>query len=49
MTFFTELEKLLWNNKNFTEPLSRFLNLQDDIELVGVAVNGRETVEKILD
>ena len=37
------------DNKNFTEPLSKFLALQDDIEVVGVAINGRETVEKTLE
>ena len=37
------------DNRNFTESVSKFLNSQEDIEVVGVASNGRETVEKILE
>lgn len=37
------------DNKNFTDTVSKFLGVQDDIEVVGVAINGRETVEKIVE
>ena len=36
------------DNKNFTETVSNFLSSQSDIEVVDVAVNGRDTVEKII-
>lgn len=36
------------DNKNFTGIMKEYLSSQDDIEVVGIAVNGRDAVEKIL-
>lgn len=36
------------DNKNFTDVVSEFLSSQNGIEVVGVAINGRDSVEKIV-
>jgi len=36
------------DNKNFTDTVSKFLDSQEDIEVVGTAINGRDAVEKII-
>ena len=37
------------DNKNFTNVVNRVLEAQSDIEVVGIAVNGREAVDKIIE
>lgn len=37
------------DNRNFTNVVSRVLESQNDIEMVGIAVNGREAVDKIIE